>query len=149
MELYAKRFDELSLRELYDILKLRVSVFVVEQNCPYPELDDRDQDALHVFLAEDGEILAYLRIMDRGVESEYVSIGRVIAKKRRCGLGTMLLKEGLRLAEERFGADKVYIEAQVYARSFYEKQGFRQVSEEYLEDGIPHIKMIAELSEGI
>ena len=145
MELTVKRFDELTLDELYAIMKLRVSVFVVEQQCPYMELDDRDQQAIHVFLRENGEISAYLRIMDRGVNSEYVSIGRVLAAKRRCGLGTRILSEGIRLAKERFHADRIYLEAQTYARGLYEKQGFRQVSEEFLEDGIPHIKMILDL----
>ena len=88
MELSAKRFDELTDSELYDILKLRVNTFVVEQNCPYPELDDKDQDALHVFLRDEEGIQAYLRIMGRGVSSEYVSIGRVVAVKRRCGFGS-------------------------------------------------------------
>ena len=144
MELSAKRFDELTNSELYDILKLRVNTFVVEQNCPYPELDDKDQDALHVFLRDEEGIQAYLRIMGRGVSSEYVSIGRVVAVKRRCGFGSRVLEEGMRLAKERFGAEKIYLEAQTYARTLYEKHGFRQISAEFLEDGIPHIKMIAE-----
>jgi ElaA protein len=146
MELSAKRFDELTNSELYDILKLRVNTFVVEQNCPYPELDDKDQDALHVFLRDEEGIQAYLRIMGRGVSSEYVSIGRVVAVKRRCGFGSRVLEEGIRLAKERFGAEKIYLEAQTYARTLYEKHGFRQISEEFLEDGIPHIKMIAEVN---
>ena len=146
MELSAKRFDELTNSELYDILKLRVNTFVVEQNCPYPELDDKDQDALHVFLRDEEGIQAYLRIMGRGVSSEYVSIGRVVAVKRRCGFGSRVLEEGMRLAKERFGAEKIFLEAQTYARTLYEKHGFRQISEEFLEDGIPHIKMIAEVN---
>ena len=124
MELSAKRFDELTNSELYDILKLRVNTFVVEQNCPYPELDDKDQDALHVFLRDEEGIQAYLRIMGRGVSSEYVSIGRVVAVKRRCGFGSRVLEEGIRLAKERFGAEKIYLEAQTYARTLYEKHGF-------------------------
>ena len=75
---------------------------------------------------------------------DYVSIGRVIAVKRRSGIGTQVLSEGIRAAKEYFAADKIYLEAQVYAKSFYEKLGFRQVSDEFLEDGIPHIKMIRE-----
>ena len=142
MELCVKRFAELTKEELYAILKLRVSVFVVEQQCPYMELDDRDQAAIHVFLRENGEILAYLRVMDRGATSEFVSIGRVIAARRRCGLGTEVLKAGIRTAAEEFGADRIYLEAQTYAKGLYEKQGFRQISEESLEDGIPHIKML-------
>ena len=145
MELFVKQFDDLTNDELYAILKLRVDVFVVEQNCPYPELDDRDQNAVHVYFKDKNGIQAYLRVMDRDVESEYVSVGRVIAVKRRCGIGTAVLKEGIRIATQKFGADKVYLEAQTYARALYEKVGFRQISEEYLIDGIPHIKMLLEI----
>ena len=142
MELLVKRFSELSTAELYRLLKLRVSVFVVEQNCPYMELDDRDQEAVHLWLEDESGIQAYLRLMDRGVESEHPSIGRVIAVKRRCGLGSRILAEGIRAAKEVYRPEKLYLEAQVYARAFYEKQGFRQVSEPFLEDGIPHIRML-------
>ena len=142
MKLCIKRFYELSVEELYAILKLRVNVFVVEQNCPYPELDDRDQEAVHVWLEDMNGIHAYLRIMDRGVESEHVSIGRVIAAERHNGLGTRILSEGVRIAKDMFQADTVYLEAQVYAIPFYQSLGFEVVSEEFLEDGIPHVKMI-------
>ena len=146
MELHVKRFSELSAEELYRILKLRVSVFVVEQNCPYPELDDRDQDALHVWFEDEGGIQAYLRILDRDVVSEHVTIGRVIAVKRRYGIGSHILSEGIRIAKEAFGAEQVYVEAQTYAKGMYEKLGFRQISEEFLEDGIPHLKMLLDCS---
>ncbi len=144
--LYVKHFHELTVDELYEILKLRVSVFVVEQNCPYMEVDDLDQSAIHVYLKDDNGIQAYLRVMDKNMSREYVSIGRVIAAKRRCGLGSKILSEGIRQAIESFGAEKIYLEAQTYAKGFYEKQGFKQVSEEFLEDGIPHVKMILEVS---
>lgn len=142
MKVYVKRYGELTKDELYALVRLRIAVFVVEQNCPYMELDDRDQAAVHVWLEDDEGIEAYLRVMDRGVESEHVSIGRVIAVKRRSGIGTQVLSEGIRVAKEYFAADQIYLEAQVYAKSFYEKSGFRQVSDEFQEDGIPHIKMI-------
>lgn len=144
MKLYRKRFAELTTDELYRLLQLRVSVFVVEQNCPYMEPDGLDQDAIHVWLEDEGQILAYLRVMDKGVESEYASIGRVIAVKRRCGLGSQILAEGVRAAREFFQADNIYLEAQIYAKGLYEKQGFRRISEEFLLDGIPHIKMLLE-----
>lgn len=144
MTVYKKQFHELSLEELYNILRLRVSVFVVEQNCPYMEIDGLDRDAVHVWLEDEDGIMAYLRVMDRGVENEYVSIGRVIAARRRCGLGSRILSEGIRAAEECFNAGKIYLEAQTYAKGFYEKQGFRQISEEFLLDGIPHIQMLRE-----
>ena len=145
MKLFVKTYRELTRDELYAILELRVSVFVVEQNCAYQDLDGCDPEALHVWLEDEEGIAAYLRILDRGVKSEYVTIGRVIAKRRRCGLGTKILQEGIRAAQERYHADAIYVEAQTYARGLYEKQGFRQISEEFLEDGIPHVRMLKEL----
>ena len=145
MRLCVKKFDELTTDELYQILKLRVNVFIVEQQCPYPELDDCDQKAIHVWLEDENGINGYLRILDRGVKSEWVTIGRVIAVKRRAGLGTKVLQAGIRIARERFKAECVYLEAQTYARAFYERQGFRTISEEFLEDGIAHVKMLLEL----
>ena len=142
MELHVKRFSELTLDELYELLKLRVSVFVVEQNCPYPELDDRDQKALHLWYEEDGQMVGYLRIMDKGAASEWVSIGRVIAVKRGQGIATRLVTEAIRTAKEQFGAEQIYLEAQVYAKGLYEKLGFREISGVFLEDGIPHVKML-------
>ena len=144
MKLYIKKFEELTVDELYRILQLRVDIFVVEQNCPYRELDDKDQEAVHVWLADSEGIQGYLRIMDRGVESEHVSIGRVVTRTRHNGVGSKLLSEGIRIAKDIFHTETLYLEAQVYARAFYEKQGFRQISEEFSEDGIPHIKMLRE-----
>ena len=144
MELKVKRFGEMTAEELYAVLKARVDVFVVEQQCPYPEIDGLDRDAVHVWLEDDGTVLAYLRVMDRGAESEDVSIGRVLAVKRRQGLGTRILREGIRAAEEYFGAERIYLEAQVAAKALYEKQGFRTVSDVFPLDGIPHVKMILE-----
>lgn len=141
MELQVKAYEELTADELYDILKLRVAVFVVEQNCPYQEVDDRDKRAYHVFLRDEREIQAYLRVLDRGVSFADVSMGRVIAVERRRGLGSRIVKEGIRVAREKFGAETIVIEAQTYARKLYENLGFRQTSEEFLEDGIPHIQM--------
>ena len=144
LTLRIKTFGELSAEELYRILKLRVDVFVVEQNCPYPELDGLDPAALHLWLEDADGIAAYLRVMDRGAESEYVSIGRVVAKDRRRGLGSEILRAGILAARERLGADKVYLEAQTYAETFYARQGFRRISGEFLLDGIPHVKMLLE-----
>lgn len=135
----------MSAEELYDILAARAEVFVVEQNCAYQDLDGIDKDAYHVYFKEDGKIMAYLRVIDKEKRLDEVSIGRVISLKRRCGLGSALMKEGLRVAKEKFGADKVKIGAQLYAKPFYESVGFKQVSGEYLEDGIPHIYMLAEV----
>lgn len=144
MELIIKKFSQLSTEELYEILRLRVAVFVVEQNCPYQEIDEADKEAYHLWLRDENGIAAYLRVMDRGVTLPEVSIGRVIAARRRMGLGSRILKEGIALAERELAAEKIMLEAQVYARSLYEKAGFVQSSGEFLEDGIPHILMIRE-----
>ena len=145
MELIVKHFDELSARELYDILALRDKVFVVEQECIYQEADGKDRRAYHVWLEENDEILAYLRVLDAGVSFEEVSIGRVIAARRRQGYGSRIVAEGIRVAQEKYDAKAIRIEAQTYARGLYEKLGFRQTTEEFLDDGIPHIGMLLEL----
>lgn len=145
MDLTVKRFDELSLAELYEILRLRSAVFVVEQACAYQDIDDKDQVAVHAWLSDEDGIAAYLRVMDRGVYDEEVAIGRVISLRRRQGYASALLREGIRIARESFSASVISVEAQVYARSLYEKLGFRQASEEFLEDGIPHIRMLLRL----
>ena len=141
MEFTLKKFNELTVDELFEIYKLRVSVFVVEQHCPYQEVDDFDRSALHLCAREDGKLIAYLRILPKGTAFEEVSLGRVISVNRRCGGGSLLVNEGIRAAREKFGAESIVLEAQTYARGLYEKQGFVQVSDEFLEDGIPHIKM--------
>ena len=142
MEPKIKHFSELSAQELFAIYKLRVSVFVVEQNCPYQEVDDADEHAYHVWFEDEDGIEAYLRVVEPGVVFPECAIGRVIAVKRRCGLGTKIVSAGLRAAQERYGAEAVRIEAQTYARKLYEGLGFVQTSEEFLEDGIPHIGML-------
>lgn len=141
MKTIIKSFYELNIDELYDILKLRAEVFIIEQNCIYPDIDDKDKHSLHVFLKVQDEIVAYLRVIEKGISFDEVSIGRVIAKYRRQGLGTLVLKAGIQAAKEIYQAEKIIIEAQTYAKTFYEKQGFIQTSDEFLEDGIPHIQM--------
>ena len=148
MDVCVRTFEELTREELYQLLRVRVAVFVVEQNCPYQELDNRDQAAVHVWLQDEDGIAARLRVMDRGVESEDVSIGRVISMRRGQGIGSRLMAEGIRAARAYFGAQRIYLEAQTYAVGFYERQGFRVVSEEFLEDGIPHVRMLREEPEG-
>jgi len=145
MQLLVKHFTELSAAELYAILRARQDVFVVEQNCPFEEIDGKDLDAYHLWFEENGDILAYARVLDRGVSFETPAVGRVISIRRREGLGSRILSEGIRIAREKYSAEAIMLEAQVYARKLYEKQGFVQVSEEFLEDGIPHIIMRLEL----
>lgn len=141
MELFVKTLHELTPEELFEIYKLRVSVFVVEQKCPYQEVDDADKVAYHVWMKDEDGIQAYLRVLPKGVTFDECSIGRVIAVKRRCGLGTKILDAGIQVAKEKLHAESLTIEAQVYARKLYENAGFVQVSDKFLEDGIPHIKM--------
>lgn len=145
MDLIIKAFNELTNEELFEIYKLRVSVFVVEQNCAYQEVDDADKAAYHIYLRDENGIEGYLRVLPQGIAFEDASIGRVIAVKRRCGIGSRILSEGIRVAKEKFGAMRITIEAQVYARELYEKAGFVQNSDEFLEDGIPHIRMTLQL----
>ena len=141
MELAVRKFGELTNEELYEIYKLRISVFVVEQKCAYQEIDDIDPFCYHVFLKDEEGIEAYLRVVPAGIAFDSVSLGRVIAVKRRQGLGSEIVRAGIKVAKEKLGAGKITIEAQTYARSLYEKIGFIQTSDEFLEDGIAHIRM--------
>ncbi|MCC8169231.1 MAG: GNAT family N-acetyltransferase [Oscillospiraceae bacterium] len=142
MELIIKKFKELTVEELYEIIKARVDIFVVEQNYPYRELDDKDKNSYHMFFKDEDSIAAYLRVVDRGVSFDEVSIGRVLTVKRGCGLGGKILAEGIKLAKEKLGAETIRIEAQTYAKGFYEKAGFEQSSAEFTLDGIPHMQML-------
>lgn len=142
LETIVKQFEELTTEELYDILKLREEIFIVEQNCIYHDLDDKDKGALHVFLRDDKGLQAYLRVLDKGVAFEEVSVGRVVCKNKRQGFGKIVMEAGMKAAVNRFGADRIKIVAQCYAEEFYAKLGFVTVSEEFMYDGIPHVYMI-------
>ncbi len=140
MEIKSKFFQELTTKELYEILKSRAAVFVVEQNCVYQDLDDRDDQSLHVFFEEeDGRVEAYLRAFAR--DEGCVQMGRVLTLVHGTGLGGRLLKDGITQIRERMHPERIYIEAQCYAVGYYEREGFRVCSDEFLEDGIPHVGM--------
>ena len=143
MKRILKRFDELTLRELYELLRLRSEIFVVEQNCPYQDLDGLDHDALHLFYEEeDGTVIACLRIFRHPEDdADTVRIGRVVTKEHGKGLGALLLHEGVSTAQEYYRPQKILLEAQEYAKGFYEKEGFTVISDTFLEDGIPHVRM--------
>ncbi len=143
MEIKAKYFDELSVDELFAIMKARVMVFVVEQKCPYQEIDDIDKRALHIFFEEDGEVKAYLRsfVKEEGV----VQMGRVLSLPHGEGLGRKLMEEALEIIEEKQDPRQIYIEAQTYAIGFYRRFGFEVSSDEFEEDGIPHICMVKKM----
>lgn len=145
MEIHRKNFRDLSLDELYGILRLRAEVFVVEQDCPYQDLDDNDQNAAHVFITRDEEIVACCRVFLK--DDGNASIGRVVnsQKVRGTGVGKTLMLEGISCARDLFPGLKCVIHAQSYAIGFYEKCGFAVCSQEFLEDGIPHKEMMLQL----
>ena len=141
MTFQAKYFEELTTAELYEILRVRAEIFVVERNCVYQDLDGTDQNGLHIFLEESGRILAYMRAFLKKGETNTVQIGRVLTAEHGKGFGGQILKEGIRVIREQFRPEKMYLEAQCYAVGFYEREGFRVCSGEFLEDGIPHVEM--------
>ena len=183
MALIIKHFDELTTRELYEILKTRQEIFVVEQNCPYMDIDDLDQDATHIFAQdESGRVTGCLRVFvkDAGAGAKPESgadgsadadreagavdadsktgsgnearaavaengivaqIGRVVTLVHGQGLGGELLHAAVLFAFEKMHASKIYLHAQTYAIGYYAKEGFHVVSEEFMEDGIPHVEM--------
>ncbi|MBO6200293.1 MAG: GNAT family N-acetyltransferase [Chryseobacterium sp.] len=138
-----KTFSELTTPELYEIIKARVNVFVVEQDCPYPDLDDNDQKAIHLWAENNGEVLAYCRIFDKGIKYPETSIGRVVTTEngRGTGLGKQLIKYALEIIENRLGTSEVRISAQDYLLKFYSDFGFQDTGKKYLEDNIPHTEM--------
>lgn len=141
MNLHVKKFEELTIDELYEILRVRAEVFVVEQTCVYQDLDGVDKESLHAFYEEDGKVCAYVRIFKKKDEISVAQLGRLLTTRRGEGLGWKILQEGLHAAMNRLFCREVYIEAQCYAVPFYEKAGFLVTSEEFLEDGIPHVEM--------
>ena len=138
-----KTFSQLTTPELYEIIKARVNVFVVEQDCPYPDLDDNDQKAIHLWAENNGEVLAYCRIFDKGIKYPETSIGRVVTTERGrgTGLGKQLIKYALEIIENRLGTSEVRISAQDYLLKFYSDFGFQDTGKKYLEDNIPHTEM--------
>ena len=140
-KLHKKTFQELSIDELYELLRVRADVFVVEQNCPYQDLDGDDQTAIHLWLTVGEKTLALARVCPKGTHMEEISIGRVISTERGKGYGKQIMLAAIDAAKESLGATLIDIEAQEYARVFYEKVGFVQSSGVFMLDGIPHIKM--------
>ncbi|PUZ27706.1 ElaA protein [Chitinophaga costaii] len=142
-----KSFDELTAAALYHILHLRAAVFVVEQHCPYQDMDYADQQALHLMGTLEGDLVAYTRLFAPHVKyPDKASIGRVVTASsvRGTGAGRKLMEASIRVVEERFGKVPIKIGAQQYLTKFYQSLGFVQSSEMYLEDGIPHIEMVRE-----
>ncbi len=139
--LHIKTFDELTTRELYELLRLRAAVFVVEQNSVYQDLDGIDYDAVHLFLTEDGRVRACARVYCRDADLNLWGIGRVVTDERRQGLGSQIFGAALRVVREKAPTATIRIESQCQAQGFYEKFGFRAISETFIMDQLPHVKM--------
>ena len=139
-----KSFEEISTEELYQIIKARVDVFVVEQNCPYPDLDGYDQKAIHLWAEKNNCVLAYCRIFDKNIKYKETSIGRVLTTEEGRGklLGKQLIQYALETIKNRYNTEEVRISAQDYLLKFYSSFGFEDTGKKYLEDNIPHTEMV-------
>lgn len=146
MKWYIKTFNELTNEELYQILQARTDIFVVEQNCPYPELDNFDQVSIHYFLKINSDIAAYVRILPSNSKYKEVSIGRVLVVKqfRGSGYAQAIMQKAVDYIVNELNEKRIKMQAQVYLKKFYSSFGFSQQSASYLEDNIPHIDMIWE-----
>lgn len=144
MEVIIKTFDELTLEELYQLLRLRSEVFVVEQDCVYQDLDNKDQKALHIIGKKEGKTVAYTRVFKPGDYFKNPSIGRVVVEEtnRKYGYGKDIMLASIKAIETHFDKSTIELSAQCYLKKFYNDLGFLEKGEEYLEDGIPHVRMI-------
>ena len=148
MKIHIKKFEEITSAELYNILKLRSAVFVVEQNCVYQDLDGKDKEAIHIFTESNNEIISYTRIFKRGnYYKDNPSIGRVVVKKSERGkdLGKKIMIKSINYIKENSESEKIELSAQKYLDKFYKELGFYTKGGEYLEDGIPHQRMFLDL----
>lgn len=139
-----KLFNELSVPELYAILQLRSEVFVVEQNCVFQDMDNKDRYCHHLMGWQGDVLAAYTRIVPAGISFEEMSIGRVVTspKMRKSGIGRLLMNRSIDACYTIYGKGVIRIGAQLYLQSFYESLGFQQSSDIYLEDNIEHIEML-------
>ena len=144
MKWSCKAFKDLSLDEFHDIIQLREIVFVVEQDCPYLDVDGKDKEALHVFGEYEGNIVATTRILKPGISYDEVAIGRVVTSPtlRGMGMGKQLMEESMKFVKLHFANVPVRISAQTYLLRYYKSFGFIETGEEYLEDNIPHFEML-------
>jgi ElaA protein len=139
-----KTFNELTVQQLYQILKLRSAIFVLEQQCLYQDMDDKDQQCHHLMLFEDDQLAAYTRLLPAGLSFDEVSIGRVITNPafRGKGLARKVMEQSIEACYHLFGKQPIRIGAQLYLKDFYQSLGFAPEGEMYLEDDIPHIEMV-------
>ena len=141
LQIHKKSFRELTPYELYELLRVRSEVFVVEQNCVYQDMDGDDQKSIHLWMTKEDRTVAVARVCPAGTHMKEISIGRVITTERGKGYGRQIMLHAIDAAIEYFDAIRIDIEAQEYARGFYESVGFKQSSDIFILDGIPHIKM--------
>ena len=139
--LHKKSFKELTVDELYELLRVRSEVFVVEQDCVYQDMDNDDQKSIHLWLTVADKVVALARVCPAGTHMKRLSIGRVITTERGKGYGKLIMLYAIDAVKEHFDAKLIDIEAQEYAKGFYESVGFRQSSDTFMLDGIPHIRM--------
>jgi ElaA protein len=140
-----KSFQELSLEEFHDIVALRIQIFIIEQNCPYQEVDGKDKLAHHLFFKNEmDEIIAVTRILPQGISYEEVAIGRVVVHEeyRGTGLGNQLMADSMNFVRDKYGDVPVRLSAQKHLENYYGNHGFKSTGKEYLEDGIPHVEML-------
>lgn len=144
MEIVIKSFKEFTTKELYAVLQLRSEVFVVEQNCVYQDIDGKDFKAVHILGIKAGKVVVYTRIFKPGDYFKKTAIGRVVVKasERKYGWGKMIMETSIKYIEDNFEESTIALSAQTYLIKFYNSLGFQKTGKEYLEDGIPHIKMI-------
>jgi len=138
-----KHFNDLTPNELYEILRLRSEVFVVEQQCVFLDADHKDQNSYHIMVWQNNLLAGYTRLVPAGIIYDDPSIGRVVTSPliRGTGIGRSLMEYSIRIVYKLWGKTTISIGAQLYLRNFYESLGFQQCSEIYLEDDIEHIKM--------
>lgn len=140
-----KSFQELSLEEFHDIIALRIQIFIIEQNCPYQEVDGKDKLAHHLFFKNEmNEIIAVTRILPQGIFYDEVAIGRVVVHEdyRGSGLGNQLMSGSMNFVRDKYGEVPVRLSAQKHLENYYGNHGFKSTGKEYLEDGIPHVEML-------
>ena len=139
-----KKFDELTPLELYNVLRLRSEVFVVEQNCVFLDMDNKDQQSFHLMGSHDNELVAYVRLLPPGLAYDEISIGRVVSSPqyRGSGAGKLIMQKAISTAAELFRKQPIRIGAQLYLKNFYSSLGFEPQGDIYLEDGIQHIIML-------
>lgn len=139
MKFIAKSFDELTSYEVYEILKSREKIFLLEQNIICQDIDDKDKESLHCFLWENERVVAYLRAYNT---EDGVGIGRVLTLEHKKGIGRELMVKSMEVIEKHFNCGKIYAHAQKHAEGFYKKLGFETISDEYIEAGIVHVTMV-------